>query len=104
MPKTFAELMEQFRNPGETGIPETFETDLTETFNHELSVRDAAISERDQKILDAEKAREEADKEVLRVKAVNYDLMVSAPKAGEPVDDNLPAGDNEPGGIESLFE
>lgn len=104
MPKTFEELMEQFRNPGETGIPETFETDLTETFNHELSVRDAAISERDQKILDVEKARAEADAEVTRVKAVNYDLMVSAPKAGEPANDN-PVGEiTEPGGIDSLFE
>lgn len=104
MPKTFEELMEQFRNPGETGIPETFETDLTETFTHELSIRDAAISERDQKILDAEKAKAEADAEVTRVKAVNYDLMVSAPKAGEPATDNSAVGDNEPVGIESLFE
>lgn len=103
MPKTFAELMEQFRNPGDAGIPETFETDLTETFEHELSVRDAAISERDQKILDAEKAKQEADAEVTRVKAVNYDLMVAAPKAGEPANDNQTGGDNEPAGIDSLF-
>ena len=104
MPKTFEELMEQFRNPGETGIPETFETDLTETYTHELSVRDAAISERDQKILDTEKEKADALAEVTRVKAVNYDLMVSAPKAGEPVNDNTGTGDNAPAGIDSLFE
>ena len=28
MPKTFAELMEQFRNPGDAGLPDTFVTEL----------------------------------------------------------------------------
>lgn len=104
MPKTFAELMEQFRNPGETGLPETFETDLTEAYEHEISVRDAAVAERDQKIADAEKAKAEADAEVTRVKAVNYDLMVAAPKAGDDPAKTEPADNAEIHGIDSLFE
>ena len=104
MPKTFAELMEQFRNPGESGIPETFAEDLTETFEHEISVRDAAVSERDQKIQDAEKAKAEAVAEVTRVKAVNYDLMVAAPKAGDDPAKLDPADNAESQGIDSLFE
>ena len=104
MPKTFAELMEQFRNPGETGIPETFEAELTETFEHEISTRDAAIAERDNKYADLEKAKLAADAEVTRVKAVNYDLMVAAPKAGDEPAEQEPANNAEKQGIDSLFE
>ena len=105
---TFEELMNQFRNPGETGIPDTFVDDLEKVHTDELSIRDAAVKAREdaaaelQKQLDAEKA------EVLRVKAVNYDLMRAAPKAGEPEtsdtqnDANNGAGDR-PRGIAALF-
>ena len=104
MPKTFEELVAEFQNPGENGIPETFVTDLQETYTNDLSVRDAAISERDQKLADAVKAQAERDAEINRLKAVNYDLIQSAPKAGNPATDNKPDGDAAQGGIDSLFE
>lgn len=100
---TFDELMEQFRNPGETGIPETFADDLTKAYTDDLSVRDAAVKARDQKIADAQKAIDDANAEVLRIKAVNYDLISAAPKTGEPEtkDDPEPKTGS---GIDSLFE
>ena len=104
---SFEELMNQFRNPGETGIPDTFADELAAAHTEELSIRDAAVTAREtaaaelQAQLDAEKA------EVLRVKAVNYDLMRAAPK---PVENdpgtndsaNNDAGD-KPRGIAALF-
>jgi len=105
MPKTFAELMEQYRNPGENGIPETFADDLNETYTEELSIRDAAIKDRENKLLETQKEIELRDKEVTRLKAVNYDLMVAAPKAGEPENqetENDNAGESR--GVDSLFE
>lgn len=106
---TFDELMNQFRNPGETGIPETFADELVTAHTEELSIRDAAVTAREsaaaelQKQLDLEKA------EVLRVKAVNYDLMRAAPKPGENdpgTNDsaNNDAGTIKPRGIAALFE
>lgn len=103
MPKTFEELMQEFQNPGENGIPETFLTDLQETYQHDLSVRDAAVKDREDKLVEAEKAKAATELELTRVKAVNYDLIKAAPKAGNPADDNKPDGDADQGGIDSLF-
>lgn len=103
MPKTFEELMNEFRNPGDNGVPETFADDLQETYTEEISIRDAAIADREQKLADAEKAKQERDAEVTRLKAVNYDLLVAAPKAGNPADNNEPDG-GAAQGVDSLFE
>lgn len=104
MPKTFEELMAEFQNPGENGIPETFVTELQETYTNDLSVRDAAIAERDNQLAEKDNAVAAKDAEINRLKAVNYDLLVSAPKAGEPADNNSPGGADEKRGIDSLFE
>jgi len=101
---TFEELMEQFRNPGETGLPENFAEELQTTYAEDLSVRDAAVAARDQEIADRDAAIAARDAENVRLKAVNYDLLVAAPKAGNPANDNKPDGDAAQGGIDSLFE
>ena len=101
---TFEELMEQFRNPGETGLPENFAEELQTAYQDDLSVRDAAVKDREEKLAEAEKARQERDAEVTRLKAVNYDLLVAAPKAGNPAENNEPDGGADQGGIDSLFE
>jgi hypothetical protein len=104
MPKSFAELMEQFRNPGDAGLPETFADDLTETYTEELSIRDAAVTERENLLAERQKEIDAAKAETIRLKAVNYDLLVAAPKAGKPAEDNEPEGAGEPAGVDSLFE
>ena len=104
MPKTFAELMEEFRTPPEGGLPATFVDELEQTYTEEISIRDAAVASREAALAEKEKDIIAAREEVMRVKAVNYDLLVAAPKAGEP-DDDKPLGDNdEPRGVDSLFE
>jgi len=103
---TFEELMEKFRNPGDAGMPDTFADDLAATHAEELSIRDAAVAERENRLAETQKEIELRDKEVTRLKAVNYDLMVAAPKAGEP-DNQDTANDNDgdrPRGIDALFE
>lgn len=104
MPKTFEELMQEFQNPGENGIPETFVTDLQETYNHDVSTRDAAIAERDNQLTEKDSAVAAKDAEINRLKAVNYDLLRAAPKAGKTAADNEPDGAATQGGIASLFE
>ena len=101
---TFAELMEQFRNPGENGVPETFADDLQAAYADDLSVRDAAVTAREQAIADHQAQIAAKDAEVLRLKAVNYDLIKAAPIVGEPADKTKPDVDTEPQGVNSLFE
>jgi len=102
---TFDELMEQFRNPGEAGIPDTFADELVSTYQADLSVRDAAVQERETRLADKDKEILAAQAEAIRLKAVNYDLLMAAPKSGTPVDNDNPGGDdNSPRGVDSLFE
>lgn len=102
---TFEELMEQFKNPGEQGVPADFADQLTTTFQDEIGVREAAIQEREAKIAEFDKEREAHNAEIRKLKAVNYDLMVSAPKPGE-TKPGQQDNDDESGaaGIDSLFE
>lgn len=101
---SFEELMEQFRTPPEGGLPETFAEELQTAYTEDLSVRDAAVATRDQEIADRDAAIAARDAENVRLKAVNYDLLVAAPKAGNPADNNKPDDTVEPSGIDSLFE
>ena len=103
---TFEEMMEQYRNPGENGLPETFADDLAATHAEELSIRDAAVKAREAAAAELQKQLDAAKLEELRLKAVNYDLMVAAPKTGEPENQDT-ANDNDgdrPRGIDALFE
>lgn len=101
---TFEELMEQFRNPGDTGLPDNFADELASTVTEELSIRDAAVQEREAKLAEKDNALTASQQEINRLKAVNYDLLMAAPKAGNPAENNKPDGDATQGGIDSLFE
>ena len=101
---TFDELMEQYRNPGDTGLPDTFADELVSAYQADLSVRDAAVTERENLLIERQKEIDAAKAEAVRLKAVNYDLLVAAPKAGIPANDNTPDGDATQGGVDSLFE
>jgi len=101
---TFEELMDTFRNPGESGLPDNFADELVTTYQEDLSIRDAAVAERENALTEAQNTIAAKDAEVTRLKAVNYDLIKAAPKAGNPADDNKPDGDADQGGIDSLFD
>lgn len=103
--QTFEEMMEQFRNPGENGIPETFADDLAAVHAEELSIRDAAVKSREQDAADLRAQLDAAELEKTRLKGINYDLLMAAPKPGEKVTPEN--GDNNDGdrprGVASLF-
>ena len=101
---TFEELMNKFRNPGDEGVPATFADEIVAAHANEISIREAAIVEREEKIAAAEKAVADAAQENLRLKGVNYDLIRAAPKPGEPENKDDPQDSEESGGIDSLFE
>ena len=102
---TFEEMLETLRNPGENGIPENFADQLAETYRNDLSIRDAAVTEREERLTAAQAAQAERDSEIQRLKAFNYDLIRTAPKTGEkPDNDNANQDDDGPRGIASLFE
>lgn len=101
---SFEELMEQFRNPGETGLPENFADEITAAYQEDLSVRDAAVSEKDNLLIERQKEIDAAKAEQIRLKAVNYDLLMAAPKPGEPDTNAKPDNADDTAGIDSLFE
>ena len=79
----FAELMAMLTNPGEDGIPETIYDDLSASYTEATSTRDA-------KIQDTSGELEAALAEIVRVKAMNYDLLIAAGVA-----DSDDSGENE---------
>jgi hypothetical protein len=101
---TFEEMLEQLRNPGEQGIPADFADQLHAAYQNDISVRDAAVKDREQKIQETIEAQARHEAEITRLKAVNYDLLIAAPKPGDPAGGNEELDDAEPHGIDSLFE
>ena len=101
---TFEEMLEQLRNPGEQGVPADFADQLAAVHNDALSIRDAAVTERETRIQEAITAQAAREAEITRLKAVNYDLLIAAPKPGDPAGGNEELDDAEPHGIDSLFE
>lgn len=100
---TFDEIVAQLRNPGDTGIaPELFDT-LAQTYQDDISIRDAAVTERDATILERDAALIESASEIKRIKAANYDLMITKTSGGNQSDDDT-IQDDKPKGIDSLFE
>jgi hypothetical protein len=102
---SFEELMNLYRNPGENGVPEDFADQLAAAYQDDLSVRDAAVKDREAKLTAAQQEQAKRDAEITRLKAVNYDLLIAAPKPGsEKSGDNSIDENAEPRGIDSLFE
>ena len=103
---TFEELMDEFRTPPEGGLRPELVEEIAAAYQDDISIRDAAVNERQALIATRELEIAERDKEVTRLKAINYDLLVAAPKAGEPGenDNNDGAGDKTGTGVDSLFE
>ena len=103
---TFEQLMEKFRNPGDEPLDTTtFAEELEKAHTEELSVRDAAVKAREDAAAELQKQIDAAELEKLRLKSINYDLMVAAPKAGEPEnqDNGTDNAGERPRGIASLF-
>ena len=104
---TFEELMNKFRNPGDEPLDTTvFAEELEKVHTEELSIRDAAVKSREEAAVELQKQLDAAELEKVRLKSVNYDLMVAAPKTGEPENQdnaNNDAGER-PRGIAALFE
>lgn len=101
---SFEELMEQYRNPGEQGLPDNFADELTTAYQEDLSLRDAAVSEKDRVLQEKDTEVATHLAEINRLKAVNYDLLIAAPKAGTPANNQEPGDATEKRGIDSLFE
>ena len=77
MPKSFEELMEELRNPGENGPGETIYDDLNAAYNDRISAADAKVTELSTNY-------EKAQQELTRTKAHNYELLTAVPQ-GNPV-------------------
>jgi len=101
---TFEELMEQFRNPGDTGLPDNYLDELATAYQEDLSIRDAAVTEKENQLTESQSAIAQREAEINRLKAVNYDLLMSAPKAGNGDNNQEQDEVTEKRGIDSLFE
>jgi hypothetical protein len=101
---TFDELMEQFRTPPETGLPDNFADELVSAYREDISIREAAVTEKETLLAERQKEIDAARAETIRLKAVNYDLIKAAPKpAGNPAEKTMP-DDDAAQGVDSLFE
>jgi len=102
---TFDELMNEFRTPPEGGMRPELVQEISDAYLNDISIRDAAVQEREAALSAKELEIAERDKEVTRLKAVNYDLLVAAPKPGEtPDNDNENNDGGNATGVDSLFE
>lgn len=94
----FEDLIEQGRNPGDDGLPETWYDDLYGAHSEELSIRDAKINE-------TSEAHAAALAEVEALKAKNWDLQsLIPPQDGDSGENSSNDDVVEVGGIDSLFE
>ena len=99
---TFEELLEQLRTPGENGIPTP--EDFAAAHAEAVGIREAAIAEREKQITEFQETIAAKDADNTRLKAVNYDLLVAAPKQGTSPDNAQQDDAGEPAGVDSLFE
>jgi hypothetical protein len=93
----FDELLGQLRNPGEDGIPEELFDQLAHTYQHDVSTREAKITQ-------LSTAHENDQKEILGLKSLNFDLMQAQPDtSGSGQNPNLDNDGQRPRGIAGLF-
>jgi|SRR5690625_1669904 len=93
------ELLEQLRNPGDDGAPDTIYDDIAGAYNEALEIRDAKIAE----LSETAQARES---EISALKSANYDLLMASGTSssdGDETDDD-DDDDETSGGIDSLFD
>lgn len=92
------ELLEQLRNPGEDGVPDSIYDDIAGAYNEALEIRDAKINE-------LSSAAQEHEAQISALKSANYDLLMAS---GAPSDDEGDDGGDddgdEPSGVDSLFD
>ena len=82
--------------PEQTGLlPEGFVAEVTAEYDNDLSIREAAITERENRIEAAKATIAEKDAESIALKAANWDMLQAIPaNKQEPEDDD---DDDEPG-------
>lgn len=89
-------LIELLKNPTDDGVPASIYDDLTGLYGNVVSGSEAKVSELSAIIQGYES-------EISKLKAMNYDLLVSSAGDNQTAD-NTADDDTEPGGIDSLFE
>lgn len=95
---TFDELVEALRNPGEDGVPDTIYDDLSSAYTGVVEGGAAALTAQ----TDAnQSATAELVGEIARLKALNFDLLMSAGTETETKPE--PESTDEPS-IDSLFD
>lgn len=101
--ETFAEVIARLSGATENPLPVEIATELSGAYAHEIGIREAAIADREARILDAENRVKAKDVEAITLKAANYDLLKLAQVPATDADDNKPDNDDAPKGIDSLF-
>jgi hypothetical protein len=99
----FHDLLASLTEEQISALPEGIISTLTEEYDNDLSVRDAAVTERESRITAAQNVIAERDAEAVRLKAANYDLLKATPVPKKDADDDETL-DDESDDIDSLFE
>jgi len=102
--ETFEEVIARLSTVAENPLAEAIAADIRAGYAHDISVREAAIADREAKIAAAEKLVADKDQEALKLRAANYDLLMRVAPPKEPNADAPQDDDDKPRGINSLFE
>jgi hypothetical protein len=95
----FESLLEQMRNPGDGGVPDTIYDDLSAAYQEAVNTREAKISQ-----LTA--SNEELSTNLTASQAANWELYQQVPKAADEEPEQGPEEDvvDDAAGIDALFE
>jgi hypothetical protein len=101
----FHDLLASLTEEQVSALPEGIIDTLTGEYDNDLSLRDAAVAERETRIAEANALAEERASALLVAKAAHYDLLMATPapnKQDDGADDDDDDPD-EPSGIDALF-
>jgi len=93
---TFEEMLLALQNPGEEGVAPTIYDDLLLSYNDGIGAGDAKVSSLNETIMAQES-------EISRLKAMNYDLLISAPSGERGSNETETEPDEPESGIDDLF-
>lgn len=100
----FHDLLASLTEEQISALPDGIVDTLTTEYDNDISIRDAAVTERENRITAAQNEIAERDRTLIDVKAANYDLLMATPTPKKAVDDDEELDDDESDDIDSLFE
>jgi hypothetical protein len=89
----FHDLLATLTEEQIAALPEGIVDSLTEEYDNDLSISNAAVQERELRIAARDAAIAEKEAEAIKLKAANWDMLQATPAAAQATDDDELDGD-----------